>query len=87
MEKATISRNVFVMTIGGIAGLHCVGIAGFDSQMKKVMKNLEGVVLVIAEAAASGAPPSLALPRKGGGNGTAAVASSEELSQKAVRRC
>ena len=54
---------------------------------EEVMKNLEGVVLVIAEAAASGAPPSLALPRKGGGNGTAAVASSEELSQKAVRRC
>jgi very-short-patch-repair endonuclease len=35
-----------------------------------VMKNLEGVVLAIAEAAAQGLPPSLALPRKGGGNRT-----------------
>ena len=32
-----------------------------------VLKNLEGVVLAIAEAAAE-APPSLSLPRKGGGN-------------------
>jgi very-short-patch-repair endonuclease len=32
-----------------------------------VLKNLEGVVLAIAEAAAE-APPSLSLPRKGGGD-------------------
>ena len=36
-----------------------------------VMKNLEGVVLVIAEAAEQAAPLSLALPRKGGGNPSA----------------
>jgi very-short-patch-repair endonuclease len=33
-----------------------------------VLKNLEGVVLTIAEAVRSDAPPSLSLPRKGGGN-------------------
>ena len=33
-----------------------------------VMKNLEGVVLVINQAAEQAAPPSLTLPRKGGGN-------------------
>ena len=33
-----------------------------------VMKNLEGVALVIAEAAEQAAPLSLTLPRKGGGN-------------------
>jgi very-short-patch-repair endonuclease len=33
-----------------------------------VMKNLEGVVLSILEAAEPGAPLSLTLPRKGGGN-------------------
>jgi very-short-patch-repair endonuclease len=36
-----------------------------------VMKNLEGVVAVIAQAASeSSSPPSLTLPHKGGGNGT-----------------
>ena len=34
-----------------------------------VMKNLEGVVLTIAEVAEQAAPPSLTLPRQGGGNG------------------
>jgi very-short-patch-repair endonuclease len=38
-----------------------------------VMKNLEGVVLTIAEAAEQAAPPSLTLPRKGGGNPSAAA--------------
>ena len=33
-----------------------------------VMRNLEGVVLSIAEAAEQAGPPSLTLPRKGGGN-------------------
>jgi len=33
-----------------------------------VTKNVEGVVLVITEAAGEASPPSLALPRKGGGN-------------------
>jgi len=33
-----------------------------------VMRNLEGVALAILQAAEQGAPPSLALPRKGGGN-------------------
>jgi very-short-patch-repair endonuclease len=36
-----------------------------------VLKNLEGVVLVIAEAAEQAAPLSLTLPRKGGGNPSA----------------
>lgn len=35
-----------------------------------VMKNLEGVVLSIVEAAEQAAPLSLTLPRKGGGNPT-----------------
>jgi very-short-patch-repair endonuclease len=34
-----------------------------------VMRNLEGVVLSILQAAEQVAPPSLTLPRKGGGNG------------------
>jgi very-short-patch-repair endonuclease len=33
-----------------------------------VLKNLEGVVITIGLAAEQGAPPSLTLPRKGGGN-------------------
>ena len=33
-----------------------------------VLKNLEGVVAVIADTATSRLPPSLSLPRKGGGN-------------------
>ncbi|HLZ04262.1 MAG TPA: DUF559 domain-containing protein [Bradyrhizobium sp.] len=33
-----------------------------------VMRNLEGVALAILQAAEQAAPPSLALPRKGGGN-------------------
>ncbi|HTO64875.1 MAG TPA: endonuclease domain-containing protein [Bradyrhizobium sp.] len=33
-----------------------------------VTKHLEGVVTMIAEAVAQGAPPSLTLPHKGGGN-------------------
>ena len=33
-----------------------------------VMKNLEGVVIAIALAAEQAVPPSLTLPRKGGGN-------------------
>jgi very-short-patch-repair endonuclease len=36
-----------------------------------VMKNLEGVVLSILEAAEQAAPLSLTLPRKGGGNPSA----------------
>lgn len=38
-----------------------------------VLKNLEGVVLAILQAAEPGAPPSLTLPRKGGGNPAAGV--------------
>jgi very-short-patch-repair endonuclease len=34
-----------------------------------VMRNLEGVVLSILQAAEQAVPPSLTLPRKGGGNG------------------
>jgi very-short-patch-repair endonuclease len=34
-----------------------------------VMRNLEGVALSILQAAEQAAPPSLTLPRKGGGNG------------------
>jgi very-short-patch-repair endonuclease len=36
-----------------------------------VTKNLEGVVLAINQAAEQAAPPSLTLPRKGGGNSSA----------------
>jgi hypothetical protein len=36
-----------------------------------VMKNLEGVILAIGQAAEQVAPPSLTLPRKGGGNSSA----------------
>jgi hypothetical protein len=35
------------------------------------MNNLEGVVLAIGQAAEQASPPSLTLPRKGGGNSTA----------------
>ena len=34
----------------------------------EVIKNLEGVVLAISQSAEQAAPPSLTLPRKGGGN-------------------
>jgi hypothetical protein len=46
-----------------------------------VMTNLEGVALAILRAAEQAAPPSLALPRKGGGNaaGDAANDVSEEI--------
>jgi hypothetical protein len=36
-----------------------------------VMKNPEGVVVAISLAAEQAAPPSLTLPRKGGGNRSA----------------
>ena len=36
-----------------------------------VMKNLEGVVIAIRRVAEQAAPPSLTLPRKGGGNSSA----------------
>jgi hypothetical protein len=39
-----------------------------------VLRNLEGVALAILQAAEPGAPPSLALPRKGGGNASSDVA-------------
>jgi very-short-patch-repair endonuclease len=38
---------------------------------EEVTKNLEGVVVAIALAAAQAAPPSLTLPRRGGGNRSA----------------
>ena len=48
-----------------------------------VMKNLEGVTLVIAEAAEQVAPLSLTLPRKGGGNPSASTSLTEcELSAR-----
>ena len=43
-----------------------------------VMKNLEGVALAILQAAEPGAPPSLTLPRKGGGNGGSSVSDDAE---------
>ena len=42
-----------------------------------VLKNLEGVVLSISEAAGHAAPPSLTLPRKGGGNTSAGASLTE----------
>jgi very-short-patch-repair endonuclease len=47
----------------------------------EVMRNLEGVSLAILQAAEQAAPPSLALPRKGGGNAADSVTSdlSEEI--------
>ena len=49
-----------------------------------VQKNLEGVVQVIREAAASAhsAPPSLSLPHKGGGNRPAQAARAETTEQE-----
>ena len=38
-----------------------------------VLKNLEGVVRSILQAAEQAAPPSLTLPRKGGGNGESSL--------------
>jgi very-short-patch-repair endonuclease len=40
-----------------------------------VMRNLEGVAFTILQAAEQAAPPSLALPRKGGGNAASDAAS------------
>jgi very-short-patch-repair endonuclease len=39
-----------------------------------VLRNLEGVVLSILQAAEQAVPPSLTLPRKGGGNGESCAA-------------
>lgn len=44
----------------------------------EVMKNLEGVALAILQAAEPGAPPSLPLPRRGGGNGETGVSDRAE---------
>jgi very-short-patch-repair endonuclease len=44
-------------------GYHVLRFANDD-----VLKNLEGVVMAIGLAAEQAAPPSLALPRRGGGN-------------------
>ncbi|NVO15978.1 MAG: endonuclease domain-containing protein [Rhodoplanes sp.] len=49
----------------------------------QVLRNLEGVVAAIretAEAAMRGAPPSLSLPHKGGGNPQTATVQSDERS-------
>jgi very-short-patch-repair endonuclease len=43
-----------------------------------VMKNLEGVALAILQAVEPGVPPSLTLPRKGGGNGESGVSDGVE---------
>lgn len=43
-----------------------------------VLKNLEGVALAILQAAEPGAPPSLTLPRKGGGNGESGACNGAE---------
>jgi very-short-patch-repair endonuclease len=42
-----------------------------------VMKNLEGVVLCISEAAGQAEPPSLTLPRRGGGTTSASASLTE----------
>lgn len=44
----------------------------------EVMKNLEGVALAILQPAEPGAPPSLTLPRRGGGNGETDVSDGAE---------
>ncbi len=49
-----------------------------------VMKNLEGVVLAIGLAAEQAAPPSLTLPRKGGGNVPSASASQPDGARQEV---
>jgi hypothetical protein len=38
------------------------------NQYRRVIDNVVGVVLAIRQAAEQAAPPSLTLPRKGGGN-------------------
>jgi very-short-patch-repair endonuclease len=44
-----------------------------------VMKNLEGVALAILQAAEQAAPLSLTLPRKGGGNPSAAASLTNDI--------
>jgi very-short-patch-repair endonuclease len=46
-----------------------------------VLKNLEGVALAILQAAEQASPPSLTLPRKGGGNASRGAAG--DLSEEA----
>ena len=46
-----------------------------------VMRNLEGVALAILQAAEQAAPPSLTLPRKGGGNPTAGASLTDASSE------
>jgi very-short-patch-repair endonuclease len=48
-----------------------------------VLRNLEGVLLAIREKAFGGSPPSLSLPRKGGGNPQTAT---EQASTSSRRR-
>jgi hypothetical protein len=68
--KVTISKNVFVTMIVATDGLyHGYRVLRFTND--DVMKNLEGVLLAIQQAAEQAAPLSLTLPRKGGGNPSA----------------
>jgi very-short-patch-repair endonuclease len=48
-----------------------------------VMRNLEGVALAILQAAEQAAPPSLTLPRKGGGNAASATGEDVRKESKA----
>jgi very-short-patch-repair endonuclease len=45
---------------------------------EEVMKDLEGVAMAIRRAAEQAAPPSLTLPRKGGGNRALRAAGNEK---------
>ena len=54
----------------------CRGYRALRFTNDDVMKNLEGVVLAINQAAEQAVPPSLTLPRKGGGNESAGGAQS-----------
>jgi very-short-patch-repair endonuclease len=71
-QKADARRDAFLATEG-------FRVLRFTNE--QVMSNLEGVVEAIREATtsgASGSPPSLTLPHKGGGNGEGSASITEK---------
>ena len=61
-----------------LAGLEARGVRLLRFTNDDVLKNLEGVALVIAEAAEQAVPLSLTLPRKGGGDPSASAFLTDE---------
>ena len=71
MARVTISKSAFDTTVRRNEWFASRGYRVLRFTNNDVMKNLEGVVLSILQAAEQAAPLSLTLPRKGEGNPSA----------------